>query len=59
MGCCESHHSLDKNMDLQFRTYYSSTGQNAIFGRENNRMVTRPDYDIVKVAKKVKIEIYL
>ena len=55
MGCCESRHSLENNMDLQFRTYYSSTGQNAIFGRENARMVTRPDYDIVKVPKKVKI----
>jgi hypothetical protein len=54
MGCCESRHSLDNNMDLQFRTYYSSTGPNAMFGRDNPRIVTRPDYDIMKVAKKVK-----
>jgi hypothetical protein len=54
MGCCESRQSSDHSMDLQFRTLYNKTGPNAIYAKENNRMVTRPDYDIMKIAKKVK-----
>ena len=58
MGCCESRQSSDHSMDLQFRTFYNKAGPNSMYAKENNRMVTRPDYDIMKIAKKVKLIIF-
>ena len=58
MGCCESRHTSDQTLDLQYRTMYKPSAPTGFYstGRDYNKNLTRADYDNMKPIKRVNIQ---